>query len=102
MIRRPPRSTLFPYTTLFRSVPAGASLNHGTYAVLTDTWTLTSRDLAHLTITQSPNSLADFTLPVTATSTEAGPSAVGLGTASTVGTIAVTVAAGGGGADAGP
>src|SRR5690348_17717941 len=27
MIRRPPRSTLFPYTTLFRSVPPdGASL----------------------------------------------------------------------------
>src|SRR3712207_8330550 len=25
MIRRPPRSTLFPYTTLFRSAPAGAS-----------------------------------------------------------------------------
>src|SRR2546425_5136674 len=25
MIRRPPRSTLFPYTTLFRSVRAGAS-----------------------------------------------------------------------------
>src|SRR2546430_6813439 len=25
MIRRPPRSTLFPYTTLFRSVPAGAA-----------------------------------------------------------------------------
>src|SRR2546430_7816462 len=24
MIRRPPRSTLFPYTTLFRSPPAGA------------------------------------------------------------------------------
>src|SRR2546422_3582804 len=24
MIRRPPRSTLFPYTTLFRSVPAYA------------------------------------------------------------------------------
>src|SRR5207249_9611277 len=23
MIRRPPRSTLFPYTTLFRSFPAG-------------------------------------------------------------------------------
>src|SRR5258708_30540974 len=32
MIRRPPRSTLFPYTTLFRSlarVPAGAELDHG-------------------------------------------------------------------------
>src|SRR3712207_9509169 len=25
MIRRPPRSTLFPYTTLFRSVPGRAS-----------------------------------------------------------------------------
>src|SRR3712207_7516319 len=26
MIRRPPRSTLFPYTTLFRSVDAGATI----------------------------------------------------------------------------
>src|SRR3989441_7998354 len=26
MIRRPPRSTLFPYTTLFRSISSGASL----------------------------------------------------------------------------
>src|SRR5258706_6186707 len=25
MIRRPPRSTLFPYTTLFRSRPSGSS-----------------------------------------------------------------------------
>src|SRR2546422_6905596 len=25
MIRRPPRSTLFPYTTLFRSIPPGIS-----------------------------------------------------------------------------
>src|SRR2546427_4294656 len=25
MIRRPPRSTLFPYTTLFRSIPATGS-----------------------------------------------------------------------------
>jgi len=46
MIRRPPRSTLFPYTTLFRSVEAQASissqlvdnLNAGIHlrAVLTD------------------------------------------------------------------
>src|SRR6266581_479095 len=28
MIRRPPRSTLFPYTTLFRSRSAAASVNH--------------------------------------------------------------------------
>src|SRR5690348_17702746 len=27
MIRRPPRSTLFPYTTLFRSVPAGTMMS---------------------------------------------------------------------------
>src|SRR5437762_5517902 len=26
MLRRPPRSTLFPYTTLFRSMTVGASL----------------------------------------------------------------------------
>src|SRR5258707_6982816 len=31
MIRRPPRSTLFPYTTLFRSRPQGAVLGHPTY-----------------------------------------------------------------------
>src|SRR6266498_5132410 len=28
MIRRPPRSTLFPYTTLFRSRVAGGDLTH--------------------------------------------------------------------------
>src|SRR3712207_7190969 len=27
MIRRPPRSTLFPYTTLFRSDPAGLAMS---------------------------------------------------------------------------
>src|SRR2546423_3432313 len=30
MIRRPPRSTLFPYTTLFRSVQVGNRSNPGT------------------------------------------------------------------------
>src|SRR5256885_9161645 len=29
MIRRPPRSTLFPYTTLFRSAPGPADRNFG-------------------------------------------------------------------------
>src|SRR2546430_8463475 len=29
MIRRPPRSTLFPYTTLFRSVKSGARQHSG-------------------------------------------------------------------------
>src|SRR5260370_4711578 len=27
MIRRPPRSTLFPYTTLFRSAPSGSGMD---------------------------------------------------------------------------
>src|SRR5256885_7196810 len=27
MIRRPPRSTLFPYTTLFRSIPEGRAMS---------------------------------------------------------------------------
>src|SRR3712207_9180281 len=29
MIRRPPRSTLFPYTTLFRSISAGIGIESG-------------------------------------------------------------------------
>src|SRR5258707_2390378 len=33
MIRRPPRSTLFPYTTLFRSVDRLAALSDGIFAV---------------------------------------------------------------------
>src|ERR1039457_2898284 len=33
MIRRPPRSSLFPYTTLFRSVIAGANLESQAAAV---------------------------------------------------------------------
>src|SRR5256885_13707543 len=34
MIRRPPRSTLFPYTTLFRSVPGSAGMAVGADAVV--------------------------------------------------------------------
>src|SRR3712207_8018949 len=33
MIRRPPRSTLFPYTTLFRSDPAGIVITGDGHAV---------------------------------------------------------------------
>src|SRR2546426_3905221 len=36
MIRRPPRSTLFPYTTLFRSSAAGASWEAVYQIVLAD------------------------------------------------------------------
>src|SRR5436309_8115758 len=43
MIRRPPRSTLFPYTTLFRSVagPLGYNIDHNeadTQVQVTCTW----------------------------------------------------------------
>src|SRR3712207_6888962 len=33
MIRRPPRSTLFPYTTLFRSISQGQSSNQNAQCV---------------------------------------------------------------------
>src|SRR5262245_66129829 len=36
MIRRPPRSTLFPYTTLFRSLSAGGVRRHQRAAVLAE------------------------------------------------------------------
>src|SRR2546430_4165315 len=40
MIRRPPRSTLFPYTTLFRSMPprvaSGATFPYPVYVVAQD------------------------------------------------------------------
>src|SRR5258708_23720551 len=40
MIRRPPRSTLFPYTTLFRS--ANTVQGQQTYAIPTDCYTIRS------------------------------------------------------------
>src|SRR5258708_11574708 len=33
MIRRPPRSTLFPYTTLFRSIPDAVTADPNHYSV---------------------------------------------------------------------
>src|SRR5688572_32745611 len=38
MIRRPPRSTLFPYTTLFRSTGVMTSLNSGRKLPRWTTW----------------------------------------------------------------
>jgi Ca2+-binding RTX toxin-like protein len=82
-------------------VPAGAALSAGTDNG-GGTWTLAPSDLAGLTITPPSGSADDFTLTVTATSTEAANG----DTAQTAGTIDVTVAsagndslAGGGGND---
>src|SRR5256884_1829617 len=36
MIRRPPRSTLFPYTTLFRSVPQNRTESHVGLVLITE------------------------------------------------------------------
>src|SRR3712207_8396798 len=38
MIRRPPRSTLFPYTTLFRSGQPAARRHHGPHPAALDPW----------------------------------------------------------------
>src|SRR2546430_12461448 len=45
MIRRPPRSTLFPYTTLFRSLfrESGARVHTGPVAGFTHIWASTYR-----------------------------------------------------------
>src|SRR5258708_13283448 len=37
MIRRPPRSTLFPYTTLFRSQPTGIHFEPGLWVIVPST-----------------------------------------------------------------
>ncbi|MGE0093268.1 MAG: Ig-like domain-containing protein [Alphaproteobacteria bacterium] len=67
-------------------VPAGAVLSAGTNNG-DGTWTLTSAQLAGLTITPAANDGSDFTLTVTATSSEAANG----DTATTTATIAVTV-----------
>src|SRR2546422_5605756 len=50
MIRRPPRSTLFPYTTLFRSLPHLVTRHSSTpvlYAAHSRTGPLESRNTGH-------------------------------------------------------
>src|SRR3712207_9020348 len=43
MIRRPPRSTLFPYTTLFRSVKFGKAEFKSAHELVLDGQTITSQ-----------------------------------------------------------
>src|SRR3712207_7042215 len=40
MIRRPPRSTLFPYTTLFRSLPFGTLFSPSPTASCVEYWSV--------------------------------------------------------------
>src|ERR1039457_1512882 len=55
MIRRPPRSTLFPYTTLFRSVPPAAARLSATPTPWTRSWIPRSEE--HTSELQSPCNL---------------------------------------------
>src|SRR5258708_15367347 len=61
MIRRPPRSTLFPYTTLFRSPPPTADLSRQptrTICWSEPEWlTASSRSEEHTSELQSPDHL---------------------------------------------
>src|ERR1017187_5682558 len=56
MIRRPPRSTLFPYTTLFRSINVSPSVSHYKVAVLHDADRM-NRSEEHTSELQSPMDL---------------------------------------------
>src|SRR2546430_13540417 len=59
MIRRPPRSTLFPYTTLFRSVRAGYMLADAVFVQLTysHAWRIDDRSEEHTSELQSQSNL---------------------------------------------
>src|SRR5256885_7742507 len=64
MIRRPPRSTLFPYTTLFRSFPPGRNVRSARdecqsidQATVTATGGTTMRSEEHTSELQSPCNL---------------------------------------------
>src|SRR5258708_10728742 len=61
MIRRPPRSTLFPYTTLFRSMtairPSRARCNSVSRASASRSTTPSSRSEEHTSELQSPDHL---------------------------------------------
>src|SRR3989449_10965641 len=70
MIRRPPRSTLFPYTTLFRS-PTHTYAAGGTYTVA-----LTVTD--NLGATNSTSKNITVTAPNTAPTVNAGPNETNL------------------------
>src|SRR5438270_5577910 len=58
MIRRPPRSTLFPYTTLFRSMNAMRQAHADGWFIVFDTLTLADDRLE--AFYDNPNALRDY------------------------------------------
>jgi VCBS repeat-containing protein len=75
-------------------LPTGASLSAGQQNA-DGSYTLTSAQLSGLTLSSPSGVQGDFNLTVTATATESGPSAAGLGQASTVATLALHLVGGG-------
>src|SRR2546430_13689055 len=54
MIRRPPRSTLFPYTTLFRSQSVGELVNSHDHTALGEIWAWAGCRDANIKIATAP------------------------------------------------
>src|SRR5258708_11761055 len=57
MIRRPPRSTLFPYTTLFRSPRVYEHFLYDRPSILPQNWVSNLRSEEHTSELQSPDHL---------------------------------------------
>src|SRR2546430_4051839 len=57
MIRRPPRSTLFPYTTLFRSCPSSATPPSACISSVTGSASAATRSEEHTSELQSQSNL---------------------------------------------
>src|SRR2546428_5102545 len=71
MIRRPPRSTLFPYTALFRSLPWAGSLSLVAVRVLASASVSLARTLAAVlsrTVTVPPSATVALSLLATGAS----------------------------------
>src|SRR2546428_11431240 len=78
MIRRPPRSTLFPYTTLFRSTDAAANAvslagetTGGEVTVFTASTTLTTK-----TVSPASNVISGTPVALTVTESNTGNSTI--------------------------
>src|SRR3989440_676367 len=80
MIRRPPRSTLFPYTTLFRSIASDGSYTYTLNNADPDTNALaqgaTATDQFTYTVTDANGATSSTTLTITITGTNDAPVAV--------------------------
>src|SRR3712207_9534102 len=91
MIRRPPRSTLFPYTTLFRSSSAGSSDPEG--GALTYSWAFgdgTTSTAANPTKTYTANGTYNVTLTVRDPQGATGTASVQIGVGNTAPAITIT------------